>query len=48
MNNKIELITIAIVIAKIENRDPNYRTNKKWLKLRSTQDYLFSDLANRI
>ena len=43
--NELELSAVANEIAKIENRDPNYLINPKWIQLRKMQDYLFSELA---
>lgn len=42
-----ELIKIAKKIQNIEDKDVNYRNNKKWQELRQEQEHLYYLIAKR-
>lgn len=45
MENVLDLSQIAEQIARIEEINPDYIIDKNWIKLRKTQNLLFSELA---
>ena len=44
---KFYLRKLAKKIEKIEDNDPDYAKNPKWLELRSKQDSLYAELAKK-